>query len=240
MLTQLGGTVDPWTRRETPGLQPGRPERLLSSRSTRTTRPPSSSATAASARYHGSGAQITATYRVGGGLAGNVLGQHRDHHRRCPATGPARRHGDQPAPATGGADRESIEHAVQQAPAVFRSLRRAVTAADYQALALSFKGVGKVQRRRHRLEHGDALRRAGRAAARSATCWRRAQGLLRGQADAQPDRRGRRRGLRADLRDGRDRRRELLRPRRRGRQRAAGRGRPAGLRQASTSARPSI
>ena len=52
-----------------------------------------------------------------------------------------------PDPATGGAERESIEHAVQHAPAVFRSLKRAVTAADYEALALSFKGVGKVQAR---------------------------------------------------------------------------------------------
>ena len=42
-----------------------------------------------------------------------------------------------PLPATGGADRESIEHAVRHAPAVFRSQRRAVTAGDYEALALT-------------------------------------------------------------------------------------------------------
>ena len=49
-----------------------------------------------------------------------------------------------PRPATGGAERESIEHAVSHAPQVFRSLKRAVTAQDYEALALDFKGVGKV------------------------------------------------------------------------------------------------
>jgi len=50
-----------------------------------------------------------------------------------------------PSPSTGGADRESIPYAVAHAPAVFRSLKRAVTAADYVALAASFQGVGKVQ-----------------------------------------------------------------------------------------------
>lgn len=50
-----------------------------------------------------------------------------------------------PAPATGGAERESIDHAMQHAPAIFRSRRRAVTAEDYRALALDFKGVGKVR-----------------------------------------------------------------------------------------------
>jgi hypothetical protein len=52
-----------------------------------------------------------------------------------------------PDPSTGGGDREDIQHAVQHAPAVFRSLKRAVTGADYEALALSFKGVGKVHAR---------------------------------------------------------------------------------------------
>ena len=50
-----------------------------------------------------------------------------------------------PKPATGGAERESIAHAVLHAPSVFRSLKRAVTAPDYEALALDFKGVGKVR-----------------------------------------------------------------------------------------------
>jgi len=47
--------------------------------------------------------------------------------------------------ASGGAERESIEHAVFHAPNVFRSLKRAVTVEDYESLALNFKGVGKVR-----------------------------------------------------------------------------------------------
>ena len=50
-----------------------------------------------------------------------------------------------PKPATGGAEREGIERAVSHAPEVFRSLKRAVTKNDYEALALDFKGVGKVR-----------------------------------------------------------------------------------------------
>ena len=82
------------------------------------------------------GAAIRATYRVGGGAAGNVPGGC-DHRRsstlrssRCSAP-----RSTNPDPATGGADRESIEHAVQHAPAVFRSLRARGHAADYEALA---------------------------------------------------------------------------------------------------------
>ncbi|SCL34976.1 putative baseplate assembly protein [Micromonospora rhizosphaerae] len=90
-------------------------------------------------------ARVSATYRVGGGTAGNVppgaIGVILDAPRlaRLGATV------TNPAGAAGGADRESIEHAVRHAPAVFRSMRRAVTAADYEAIALSFKGVAKVR-----------------------------------------------------------------------------------------------
>ncbi|MFI6644009.1 baseplate J/gp47 family protein [Streptomyces sp. NPDC050504] len=89
------------------------------------------------------GALVKATYRVGGGAAGNVPAGAVDTvvAQQLALIG-ARV--SNPAPATGGAERESIEHAVLHAPAVFRSLRRAVTAADYEALALSFEGVGKV------------------------------------------------------------------------------------------------
>lgn len=91
------------------------------------------------------GAQVRATYRVGGGRHGNV------------APGTIRTIAAAPdlvllgasvvnqTPATGGAERESIEHASAAAPTVFRSLGRAVTAADYEALASSFAGVGKVR-----------------------------------------------------------------------------------------------
>ncbi|MCX5001194.1 baseplate J/gp47 family protein [Streptomyces sp. NBC_00638] len=91
------------------------------------------------------GAEIRATYRVGGGRAGNV-----PPHAIATIIGAPQlvRLGAKvynPFPATSGAEREDIMQAVRRAPAVFRSLRRAVTAADYEALALSFNGVGKVR-----------------------------------------------------------------------------------------------
>ncbi|MCL4500037.1 MAG: baseplate J/gp47 family protein, partial [Chloroflexi bacterium] len=48
-------------------------------------------------------------------------------------------------PATNGADRETLEHAKLQAPAELRSLWKAVTKADYKALAEGFPGVAKAQ-----------------------------------------------------------------------------------------------
>jgi baseplate J-like protein len=89
-------------------------------------------------------AEIRATYRVGGGTAGNVPAGAID----TVLTGELARIGASVTNrerATGGADRESIERAVKHAPAVFRSTRRAVTAADYEALALEHRGVGKVR-----------------------------------------------------------------------------------------------
>jgi len=50
-----------------------------------------------------------------------------------------------PAPATNGADRETLEHARRQAPAELRSLWKAVTKEDYKALAEGFPGVSKAQ-----------------------------------------------------------------------------------------------
>jgi len=50
-----------------------------------------------------------------------------------------------PLPATGGADRESLDHARVQAPAELRSLWKVVTKEDYLALALGFPGVAKAQ-----------------------------------------------------------------------------------------------
>ena len=92
-----------------------------------------------------SGGQISATYRTGGGAAGNVPAGAIQTIVGAPQLALLGAVITNPAAATGGADRESIAHAVQQAPAVFRSLRRAVTANDYEALALSFQGVGKVR-----------------------------------------------------------------------------------------------
>jgi hypothetical protein len=94
-----------------------------------------------------SGAQIQVTYRVGGGPAGNVPANAIQNIVGAPQLALLGAQVTNPDPATGGGDREDIQHAVQQAPAVFRSLKRAVTGADYEALALSFPGVGKVQAR---------------------------------------------------------------------------------------------
>jgi hypothetical protein len=91
------------------------------------------------------GSQIVATYRTGGGTAGNTPAGTVQTIVGAPQLALLGAQVTNSEAATGGADRESIEHAIQHAPAVFRSLKRAVTAADYEALALSFKGVGKVR-----------------------------------------------------------------------------------------------
>ncbi|MCZ6674948.1 MAG: baseplate J/gp47 family protein [Verrucomicrobia bacterium] len=92
-----------------------------------------------------SGAVIKATYRVGGGEHGNVAANSIQTIVDAPQLALLSAQITNPEPATGGADRESIGHAVLHSPKVFRSLRRAVTAEDYEALALNFKGVGKVR-----------------------------------------------------------------------------------------------
>lgn len=91
------------------------------------------------------GALIKVTYRVGGGVAGNVPAGAITTIVGAPQLALLAATVTNPAAATGGAEREEIGRAVQRAPAVFRSLRRAVTAADYEALALSFQGVAKVR-----------------------------------------------------------------------------------------------
>ena len=50
-----------------------------------------------------------------------------------------------PVRATGGSDRESLEHARRQAPAEVRSLWRALTKDDYKALAEGYPGIAKAQ-----------------------------------------------------------------------------------------------
>jgi hypothetical protein len=86
------------------------------------------------------GSAIRATYLIGGGAAGNV----------GPRTITVARSGvsvpvtvTNPAPAAGGADRESIEQARRNAPLVYRSLDRAVTVTDYAALAENYPGVAR-------------------------------------------------------------------------------------------------
>lgn len=91
------------------------------------------------------GATIEATYRVGGGKQGNVRAGTIATIADAPQLSLFGALVINPEPATGGAERESIDHAVQHAPQVFRSLKRAVTGPDYEALARDFSGVGKVR-----------------------------------------------------------------------------------------------
>ena len=90
-------------------------------------------------------AVIKATYRVGGGKQGNVPADSIQIIVDAPQLALLGAKVTNPLSATGGSERETISHAVQHAPTVFRSLKRAVTADDYNALALDFKGVGKVR-----------------------------------------------------------------------------------------------
>lgn len=91
------------------------------------------------------GATLAATYRVGGGSHGNVAANAIRTIVDAPHLALLGAEVRNSARATGGAERESIEHAVRHAPHVFRSLKRAVTAEDYEALARNYKGVGKVR-----------------------------------------------------------------------------------------------
>jgi hypothetical protein len=88
---------------------------------------------------------IRASYRTGGGTQGNVAANKIDTIVDAPALSLVNAKVFNASEATGGAERESIEHAVAHAPGVYRSFRRAVTADDYKALALNFNGVGKVR-----------------------------------------------------------------------------------------------
>lgn len=90
------------------------------------------------------GAVVKARYRVGGGRQGNVAAGTITTITDAPALSAVAATVINPSAASGGEDRESIRHAVQHAPGVFRSLNRAVTAEDYKNLALNFNGVGKV------------------------------------------------------------------------------------------------
>jgi len=86
------------------------------------------------------GTAFTATYRVGNGTAGNVA---RETIALIDLSGgPAGVTGvTNPLPAWGGVDPETVDHVRQSAPAAFRTQQRAVTPADYQALATLYPGV---------------------------------------------------------------------------------------------------
>ena len=144
LLTTLSGTVDVWTRRETLAFsQSGQDDYVIEVDENDRATVVFGDGTFGSVPRQG--ARITATYRVGGGSAGNVPAGAIVTIADAPSLALLGARITNPLAATGGAEREDIPHAVRQAPAVFRSLRRAVTAPDFEALALSHQGVGKVR-----------------------------------------------------------------------------------------------
>jgi len=144
VVTALGATIDTWTLRDTLAFsQSGQLDYMV--QIDQDDRAAVSFGDGVFGAVPPQGAVVRATYRVGGGPAGNVPAEAITTIVNAPQLALLGATVSNPAPATGGAERETIEHAVAHAPSVFRSLRRAVTAADYEALALSFKGVGKVR-----------------------------------------------------------------------------------------------
>ena len=83
---------------------------------------------------------IHARYRKGLGTSGNVAV---DAVSQLLDSIPGLQKVTNPQPSQGGTDRESIEQIRANAPASLRTFGRAVSAADYAALALSFPGVAK-------------------------------------------------------------------------------------------------
>lgn len=90
-------------------------------------------------------AEIHVSYRSGGGARGNAGRRSITAIVDAPQLARLGVEVTNPGPATGGEDRESPETAALIAPALFRSRDRAVTAADFFALALAHPGVGKAR-----------------------------------------------------------------------------------------------
>lgn len=91
------------------------------------------------------GSRILANYRVGGGQVGNVGAGQITVIAGAPQLQLLGAKVVNRAPASGGAERESIEQAIRFAPTVFTSMQRAVTASDYVAQAKLFPGVSKAR-----------------------------------------------------------------------------------------------
>jgi hypothetical protein len=146
VLTLLGGVTTPWTRQDTLAFsRAGQHDYVVEI---------DDEDVAAVVFGDGAfgacpelGAEIRATYRIGGGAAGNVPANAIATIVGAPQLALLGARVTNPAPATGGSDRETAERAILHAPSVFRSMRRAVSAGDYEALALDFPGVGKVRAR---------------------------------------------------------------------------------------------
>lgn len=89
---------------------------------------------------------IRATYKIGGGSIGNVpVGAINQPGQALKTALPLLDSVINPLPAAGGADHESIDHAVRFGPLAFRSGQRAVTLDDFVALSYQVGGVAKVR-----------------------------------------------------------------------------------------------
>jgi hypothetical protein len=86
------------------------------------------------------GTQFLATYRIGNGCSGNV-GAQAIAHIRTNIQGIEQV--SNPMAARGGTEPESIEQVRLYAPQAFRTQKRAVTEADYAAMAQKYPGVQK-------------------------------------------------------------------------------------------------
>lgn len=89
--------------------------------------------------------QILASYRTGGGTAGNVGASQINSITKSAQLQVLGAKIFNTLPASGGAERESIEQAIKFAPTVFSSMRRAVTGQDYVARAKQYPGVSKAR-----------------------------------------------------------------------------------------------
>ena len=86
------------------------------------------------------GAAITADYMVGGGIVGNVAANTLTQLQTGPG---AITSVTNPAPASGGADVETIDHIRIHAPLSITAINRAVTLDDYAALSLNIPSITK-------------------------------------------------------------------------------------------------
>jgi len=81
---------------------------------------------------------FSATYRIGNGVRGNVGAETIVSIVTADSAITGVRN---PLPASGGVDPETIEHVRQSAPSAFRIQERAVTPADYEAVAKRYPGI---------------------------------------------------------------------------------------------------
>ena len=89
------------------------------------------------------GPELRSTYLTGGGTIGNVGSDTITMVKSGVSVQGVEV--TNPTAASGGTDRETIEHARLHAPSVFRSHKRAVTVTDYEALAKTVPGVAYVK-----------------------------------------------------------------------------------------------